>query len=168
MSRDGLCDTKMIPLIVMFGGVGRLPMAPGTWGSAAAIPIGYALHILGGFPLVAAVTLLFFFLGLWAVDTYLEGRQDDPSEVVIDEVVGMLLTLWPLSWVLWTAGVASHVFPWSGWVTGMVLFRFFDILKPLPVCWFHRPGALFVMLDDIVAGIVSAALISIATIIVYG
>lgn len=156
----------MIPLIVMFGGVGQIPKAQGTWGSAVAIPISYALHVLGGFPLVAAVTLLLFFLGLWAVDAYLGGKRDDPPEVVIDEVVGMLVTLWPLSWNLWISGAAPHVFPWSGWLTGLVLFRFFDILKPQPVRWFDRPGALFVMLDDVIAGIISAVLISIAATIV--
>ncbi|MEM8791137.1 MAG: phosphatidylglycerophosphatase A [Pseudomonadota bacterium] len=158
----------MIPFIVTFGGVGRLPKAPGTFGSIAAIPLAYLLHFLGGFPLVAVATLALFGIGLWASARYLEGKSDDPSEVVIDEVVGMMLTLWPLSWGLWVAGLEPHVFPWPGWLIGLVLFRFFDIVKPPPVRWFDRPGALFVMLDDVVAGALSALLVWIAAMIAHG
>ncbi|MEM1277975.1 MAG: phosphatidylglycerophosphatase A [Pseudomonadota bacterium] len=158
----------MIPLIVTFGGVGRVPKAPGTFGSLAAIPVAYLLHLVGGFPLLALATLLLFVLGLWATHHHLEGRQEDPSEVVIDEVVGMMITLWPLSWGLWQAGVDPHVFPWPGWVIGFALFRFFDIVKPPPIRWFDRPGALYVMLDDVVAGGVSAILVFIAARIAHG
>lgn len=158
----------MIPLIVTFGGAGRLPWGPGTWGSAAAIPVGYGLHIWGGFPLIVAGTLLLFSLGLWAVDAYLEKRCDDPPEVVIDEAVGMLLALWPLSFGLWLADANPWVFPLHGWAASLAAFRFFDVLKPPPVSWFDRPGALFVMLDDVVAGALGAALVSIVAMTAHG
>ncbi|MEM9044490.1 MAG: phosphatidylglycerophosphatase A [Pseudomonadota bacterium] len=157
----------MISLIATFGGVGRLPKAPGTWGSAVAIPVGYGLHFLGGFPLIVIGTLFLFALGVWATDRYLQGREDDPSEVVIDEVVGMLITLWPLSWGLWAAGLEPHIFPWPGWVIGFVLFRFFDIVKPPPIRWLDRPGAFYVMLDDVAAGVASAILVWIAAMIAH-
>ncbi|MEM7668790.1 MAG: phosphatidylglycerophosphatase A [Pseudomonadota bacterium] len=158
----------MIRTIVTVGGAGLVPWAPGTWGSAVAIPLTWGIHFLGGFPLVAALTLAVILVGLWATGQYLAGREDDPSEVVIDETAGMMLTLWPLSYGLWAADAAPHVFPWPGWVIGFLLFRFFDILKPVPVKWFDRPGALFVMLDDLVAGVLAAALVFTAAWIAHG
>ncbi|MBY8975754.1 phosphatidylglycerophosphatase A [Rhodobacteraceae bacterium NNCM2] len=158
----------MIRAIVTFCYLGLIPFAPGTWGSVAAIPLGYLLHFIGGFPLLAVATCLLFALGLWASGRYLQGRSEDPSEVVIDEVVGMLITLWPLSFGLTMAGAEAHVFPWPGWVIGLILFRFFDILKPPPIRWFDRPGALWVMLDDVAAGVVSAILVYAAAWVAHG
>ena len=155
-------------LIATFGGVGLLPGAPGTWGSLAAIPLAWGLHWLGGFTLIAAATGVLFAAGWWASHVYLAGREDDPSEVVIDEVVGMLLTLWPLSAGLTMAGAAPDVFPWPGWLGGFLLFRFFDIVKPPPVRWADRPGALWIMLDDVVAGVLAGVLMLLAAGISHG
>ncbi|MEL6478730.1 MAG: phosphatidylglycerophosphatase A [Pseudomonadota bacterium] len=158
----------MIRAVVTCGYVGTLPKAPGTWGSAVAIPLAWGLHWAGGFPLLLAATFAAFLLGLWATDRYLAGRREDPSEVVIDEVVGMWITLWPLSWGLTLAGSEPHVFPWPGWVIGFLLFRFFDIVKPPPIRWLDRPGALGVMLDDVAAGAVSAVLVLAAAWVAHG
>ena len=149
-------------------GIGRLPGAPGTWGSLAAIPLAWSLHYLGGFALLAAATVAVTALGYWASKVYLAGRQEDPSEVVIDEVAGMLLTLWPLSAGLSMAGTDPGVFPWPGWVGGFLLFRFFDLVKPPPVNWADRPGPLGVMLDDLVAGALAAALMLLAAGVAHG
>ena len=148
--------------IATWGGLGLLPGAPGTWGSLGALPLCWALHWLGGIYLLIAATGVLLVVGLVATHIYLDGRQDDPKEVVIDEVVGMLIALWPLSAGLTTTGTPSHVFPWPGWVGGFLAFRFFDIVKPPPVCWADRPGPLGVMLDDVVAGVLAGALMLVA------
>ncbi len=144
--------------------VGLLRPAPGTWGSAAAVPMAWLLHWWGGFPALAIATVGAFALGWWATASATAGRDDhDPSEIVIDEVVGMWIALWPLSAGLWHAGVDPWVFPWPGWVMGFVLFRLFDIWKPGPVGWAdRRPDAFGVMMDDVIAGLMAAVLVALA------
>ena len=150
-------------------GIGFLPKGPGTWASAATIPFAWALHWLGGFWLLGPATLAITALGWWATHRYLSGAAGDPPEVVIDEVAGMLIALWPLSLGLTIAGAAPHVWPWPGWVLGFLGFRFFDILKPPPVSWAERPaGATGVMLDDLVAGALTALLATVAAGISHG
>lgn len=121
-------------------GIGGLRPAPGTWGSAAALPLallppeGIALAALG----LAA-------LGVWAVSR-LKAADTDPSWVVVDEAAGMALALAlaPSGW-LWT-------------LLAFALFRVLDIAKPGPVGWMDRqPGALGVMGDDLVAGALAGA-----------
>ena len=149
-------------------GLGHLPKAPGTWGSLAAIPLAWGLHAAGGFWLLDPATLAVIGLGFWAVANT-PGGADDPSEIVIDEIAGMLIALWPLSLGLTLAGTPADVFPWPGWVLGFLLFRFFDIVKPWPVGWADRLGGpLGVMLDDILAGLITAALASLAAAVAHG
>jgi phosphatidylglycerophosphatase A len=156
-------------LIATCFGIGKLPEAPGTWASAAAIPLAFGLHATGGFRALGLATVALMLLGYWATARYLAGRSDDPPEVVIDEVVGMLIALWPLSIGLSHAGAAWHVWPWPGWVLGFLLFRFFDIVKPPPVNWANRvPGPLGVMLDDIVAGALTASITVVAAGVAHG
>ncbi|MEM7056796.1 MAG: phosphatidylglycerophosphatase A [Pseudomonadota bacterium] len=158
----------MIAATVTFFGVGRLPWAPGTWGSMAAIPLAYGLHWGGGFWAVFAVTLVAIFGGVWATKFYLAGQQDDPSEVVIDEVAGMMVALWPLSFMLNFRDVDPHIFPWPGWVGGFVLFRLLDILKPPPIRWLDRPTPWGVMLDDIAAGAITGLIMFVAAGVSHG
>lgn len=156
-------------LIATGFGLGHLPKAPGTWASAATIPLVWVLHMAGGFWLVLPVTLVAIWGGLWAVAQVLTGQDDDPSEVVIDEIAGQMIALWPLSLGLTLAGTAAHVFPWPGWVGAFVLFRLFDILKPPPVDMAERLGGpVGVMLDDIVAGTIAAVLVFLAAGISHG
>ncbi|MFK7945563.1 MAG: phosphatidylglycerophosphatase A [Paracoccaceae bacterium] len=159
---------KIAALLATAGGIGRIPFAPGTWGTLPALPIAWAAHWAGGINALVFVTAITFALGWWATGVYLDGREEDPKEVVIDEVAGMLLTLWPLSWGLSMSQVEPHVFPWPGWVGGFLLFRFFDIVKPPPVNWADRPGPLGVMLDDMVAGAMAGALMLLAAGIAHG
>ena len=150
-------------------GLGRLP-APGSFASLAAIPLAWGLHWLGGFWLLFPATLAVIALGWWASGAYAaEAGRDDPSEVVIDEVAGMLTALWPLSLGLTMLGADPAVWPWPGWVLGFLLFRFFDILKPPPVRWAERlPGAAGIMLDDLVAGGLAALITTIAGGVAHG
>lgn len=160
----------MTRLIATFGGIGLIPGPAGTWGSLAALPAGYALHWLGGFPLLAAATVAACALGFWAarVETF-EQDDLDPGHIVIDEVVGMWLALMPLSFGLWHADAPRGLFPWPGWVCGFLLFRLFDIWKPWPVRWAdRRPGPAGVMLDDVLAGLMAAALVTLMAAVAHG
>lgn len=157
-------------LVATVGGIGMLRPAPGTWGSAAALPLGWLLHGLGGFPLLALATLAVAALGWWAATA--EERATgahDGSEIVIDEVAGQWIALWPLSLGLSHAGVDPWLFPWPGWVGAFLAFRLFDIWKPGPIGWADRqPGATGVMLDDLIAGFAAALVVAFAAFIAHG
>lgn len=156
--------------VATFGGVGLLRPGPGTWGSAAALPLAWLLHGTGGFPLLAAATLVVTVAGFWAAGA--EDRatgQADAGEVVIDEVAGQWLALWPLSFGLWQAGAAAWTFPWPGWVTAFVAFRLLDIVKPGPVGWADRQrGAWGVMADDLIAGGLAALVVLAGAALAHG
>ncbi|MCC7125618.1 MAG: phosphatidylglycerophosphatase A [Acidobacteria bacterium] len=129
--------------IATFGYVGFFPIAPGTAGSAAALLL-YALVRAMGLPVAEALAVIVVFLmGVWAstrTETVL--GTTDPGPVVIDEVLGMLITLaWlPLSPL--------------GVLTGFVLFRIFDVIKPYPARRLENaPGGWGIMLDDAMAGV---------------
>jgi phosphatidylglycerophosphatase A len=134
---------RLAVLLATFGYVGHFPIAPGTAGSAAALVL-YVLLRWTGSPLVeGGVVVLLLIAGIWAGSAAERhyGRED-PGYVVIDEVVGMLVTLLfiPLSW--------------SGVLLGFFLFRLFDILKPPPARQLeHLHGGFGIMLDDVVAGL---------------
>lgn len=138
-------------------GVGYLRPAPGTWGSAVALPLAWALHILGEFPLVALAILGVFAAGWWATAQMTAGQTDhDPSEIVADEVVGQWIALAPLSYAAWDRGI-DVLAMWPGWIAAFALFRLFDIWKPWLVGRADARGdALGVMLDDVIAGLFAA------------
>jgi len=138
-------------------GLGYLRPGPGTWASLAALPLFWALHVLGGFPAVVVATLAVTALGWWAVVAEARaGGPQDPPEIVVDELAGQWLALWPVSAGAMVSGAAALDL-WPGWIAGFVLFRAFDILKPGPVGWAdRRPGATGVMLDDLLAGLFAA------------
>ena len=115
-------------MIATLLGIGRLRPAPGTWGSAAALAIGYGLHRLGHFPLVLAGTAAAILLGFWSVARFTAGLADkDRSEIVIDEVAGQLIALCATSGGFWFAGLPRDVVPWPGLVMPFLFFRLFDI-----------------------------------------
>jgi phosphatidylglycerophosphatase A len=136
--------TRLAVILATCGYVGHFPIAPGTAGSAAALGVYALLRWTGCSPIVdAAVIVALFAAGCWAgsVAEAHYGRTD-PGYVVLDEVVGMLLTLLvvPVTWV--------------GVVAGFLLFRVFDIVKPFPARQCERMhGGLGIMADDAVAGI---------------
>lgn len=138
-------------------GVGHLRPAPGTWGSAVALPLAYLIHKLGGWPLLAIAALALFAAGWWATQQLTRDTPDhDPSEVVADEVVGQWVALMPLSYAAWDRGI-DILAMYPGWIAAFVLFRLFDIWKPWLVGWAdRRSDALGVMLDDVVAGVFAA------------
>ncbi|MBM1309554.1 phosphatidylglycerophosphatase A [Sulfitobacter mediterraneus] len=144
-------------LIGTFLGVGYIRPAPGTWGSLAALPYGWLLHVIGGLPLLLAGIVVGFLKGWWATAQMTKGSDDhDPSEIVVDEVIGQWIALIPLSYAAGSMGI-SILNMWPGWIAAFILFRLFDITKPWIIGWADRRGdALGVMLDDVIAGVFAA------------
>lgn len=160
----------MSRLVATFGYVGLIPGPAGTWGSLAALPTGYLLHRMGGFPLLLVATALAYALGIWAtrIETF-ESHDLDPGHIVIDEIVGQWIALMPLSLGLWIQGAPPGLFPWPGWVFGFVFFRIFDIWKPGPVGWAdRRKGPTGVMLDDVIAGLLAALAVTALAAVAHG
>ena len=150
--------TTLARMIATVGGIGHLRPAPGTWGSLAALPLAWALHGLGGFPLLVLCAVACFLIGIWATaETTRNSEDHDPSEIVIDEVAGQFVALLPLSHAAWSMGL-NVLALWPGWIAAFVLFRLFDITKWGPVGWAdRREDAMGVMLDDVFAGLLAAA-----------
>ena len=138
-------------------GVGYIRPAPGTWGSLVALPWAWALHVAGGLPLLALAIGVGFLKGWWATHNVTQGTDNhDPSEIVVDELVGQWIALLPLSYAAWSMEI-SILAMWPGWIAAFVLFRFFDITKLGPIGWAdRRSDALGVMLDDVIAGVFAA------------
>ncbi len=138
-------------------GVGYMRPASGTWGSAAALPLGWGLHQLGGFPLLLSACVIAFLAGWWATAIMVANQTDqDPSEIVVDEVLGQWIALLPLSYPAWQMGLDITRL-WPGWIAAFVLFRLFDIWKPGPIGRIDRKGGPFsVMADDALAGMLAA------------
>lgn len=149
--------TRLATLIGTVLGVGYMRPAPGTLGSLVALPWAWLLHVLGGFPLLCLGVVVAFAKGWWATTVMTRGNEDhDPSEVVVDELVGQWIALLPLSYAAWSMSLNVLVM-WPGWIAAFLLFRLFDIWKPGPVGWAdRREDALGVMLDDVIAGVLAA------------
>ncbi len=136
--------------LLAFGlGSGAVPKAPGTAGTLAAIPLYLLLQPLSPLFYLLLVMALFV-LGIWLCGkTARDLGVHDPGGIVWDEWVGFLVTLWlaPSGWV------------WL--VSGFLLFRVFDILKPWPIRWLDRQveGGVGIMLDDLLAGVYAFALL---------
>lgn len=143
--------------VMTVGYVGRLRPASGTWGSAAALPLAWVLHMAGGPLLLALGAALAFWAGLRAVAIETaEDADPDRSEIVIDEVVGQWIALLPVSAGAAAAG-ADVLALWPGWVVAFFAFRFFDIVKVWPAnALDRRKDAWGVMADDVIAGIFAA------------
>jgi phosphatidylglycerophosphatase A len=147
----------MYRLIATFFGVGYLRPAPGTWGSLAALPVAYAVLSFGGFWLLLNLTFFVFMSGWIATREMTRGQADpDPSHIVVDEVVGQWIALFPVAYgaMMMSADLLA-LYP--GWIAAFVLFRLFDIWKPWLVGRADARGdALGVMLDDVIAGVFAA------------
>lgn len=142
----------MASLATLFG-IGRLKPAPGTWGSAAGLLLGWGINDLFGSVGMLLAILLGFFVGIAAANAYEQhyGRHDSP-EVVIDEMVGQWVALLPLAFA------GGNAWLWAG---AFAAFRLFDIWKPWPISRIDRytRGGFGVMADDMVAGLFAAVII---------
>ncbi len=157
----------MTRLIATLGGVGLLRPAPGTWGSLVAVALAVLLHMAGGFWLLFAATFAVIGLGWWAVGQEVGDSADDPSEIVIDEVAGQWVALWPVSFGAGMMGADIWAL-WPGLLTAFLAFRAFDILKPGPVGWADRqPGAFGIMADDVIAGWLAAMIVALFAVLAH-
>lgn len=152
----------MMRMIATLGPIGHLRPAPGTWGSLAAIPLAWGLHQIGGFGLLLVATLAVTALGWRAVaEATRDSAEKDPSEIIIDEVAGQWIALWPVSLGAQMAGAEFWAL-WPGIVAAFIAFRAFDILKPGPVGWADRQeGPFGVMADDLIAGWLAAMVVAV-------
>jgi phosphatidylglycerophosphatase A len=128
-------------------GIGYLPWAPGTWGSLTALPIGFSLVSIGGVWLLLVGIIATSAIGWWASERHIqENGQEDPGEIVIDELAGQWVALLPATLFLPDVLIA------------FVLFRAADIFKPWPASWADREiqGGFGVMADDLIAGVYAA------------
>jgi len=134
---------KTALLLSSWFGAGLMPIAPGSFGTLAALPLVIIINYLG--VVHSTISLIIILpLSLWAShlsQNLLEGN--DPSEIVIDEVTGLFIAVFllPLSWL--------------NIILGFCLFRIFDILKPFPIGLIDKnlKGGIGIVLDDIMAGI---------------
>ena len=146
-------NQKAIKFLASGFGSGLAPIAPGTFGTLAGVPI-----CLLCLPLPWFLRLLFV-LALMALSVYITGRAEeiyqrkDDQRIVIDEIIGFQVAMLPVAITGLHLGVA------------FVLFRLFDILKPFPLNNLQRlPGGWGVVLDDVGAGIYAGALMLILVI----
>ena len=139
--------------VATFFYLGKLPFAPGSWGSLGALllwlllPVTFSVHL--------SVIIILFVLGVYSSSRMAKYLNDhDPSEVVIDEVVGMGISLFMLPHNFWL------------YLLSFILFRVFDILKPLFIYRIQNlPGGWGIMLDDVLAGLLTFTIVKGITII---
>ena len=160
-------NSSMLDRAVYWLGLGLgsgLPRrAPGTWGTVGGLIVAIPLLSLGFIPFLI-ITLLACVVGIWICDrtSNLMGGHDDPH-IVWDEWAGMWTTLLPFSYLGFVNGqfFQQLIQPTTliVLILAFILFRFFDIIKPPPIGWADKKvaGGLGIMLDDIIAGIMAAA-----------
>lgn len=157
-------------IIATGGGAGFVPIAPGTWGSLVGLLIAYGLiaafkqNVVLLQNLLIVVSVVLSWVGIWAgtrAETVF-GKKDS-GQIVIDEVCGQVISFVFIAPFL--AGLGER---WRWWmIPGFLLFRAFDIFKPFPINGLQSlTGGVGVMMDDVIAGIYAAALMSLALFIV--
>lgn len=136
---------RSIMFIATGGGIGNLPVAPGTFGTLPGLALAAFLSTQ---PLYVywIVMLLTIGAGTWSAhlaENIVGGK--DPKKVVIDEIAGMLVAL------------VGHPVGWTTALTAFGLFRLFDVAKPFPVGWLdkHLKGGVGIMADDVAAGVMA-------------
>ena len=157
MKEIGAKHPPFLPLLIGSGfGSGFSPVAPGTAGALLATALwlvgSYTLSPLVLLWLTVGCVLLFTAAGVWATDRLEPYWGEDPSRVVVDEMVGV--------WIALLAAPAGSI---GYGVAAFALFRLLDIFKPLGIRRMESlPGGIGVMMDDILAGTYSFILIILA------
>ena len=135
--------TRLAVFVATVGYCGYFPFAPGTVGSAAGLVVYLLVWWTRSTTVEVGLITGVFAVGIWAAtaaEQYFGGI--DPGPVVIDEVLGMLVTL-----AFMPVGIATAL-------AGFVLFRIFDVIKPYPAGRFEQlHGGLGVMADDAMAAV---------------
>jgi len=157
--REVFRSAPLATAVATWFGAGLLPIAPGTWGSLFAIPFVEAAYRALGFPGVLAFAAATSLAGIPAAGAVARlRRQGDPSAVVIDEVAGQAVSLLPV-YAFARIGPPSRFFLLVA--VAFFAFRAVDILKPGPIRKAESlPGGLGVMADDLLGGLLVAALLA--------
>jgi phosphatidylglycerophosphatase A len=140
---------KILKQLATFFGIGFFPKGPGTMGTLATIPLVLLLSWAGPLAYMAFVILLLP-LAVIAAQIYEDDKGGhDHKEIVIDEVLGFMITM---TWLPMT---------WKAMLAGFLLFRVLDIFKPFPIGYLDRkiPGGFGVVLDDVAAGIIASIIL---------
>lgn len=152
---------KLISTWMLSGTVKKMPGTIGSLASFPLVPIVLSNKVLG-----AVVIFSLFLIGLWSTGNYIKHYQasHDPKEVVIDEVVGQLLTIFLASILLHSKAADYFLL-----LLCFFSFRFFDIIKvwPASVIDKNTKGSLGVMLDDIVAAVLACIFIGAVYCLLY-
>jgi len=161
---------KIVVFVATWHYSGLIPpvLVAGTYGSFFALPLCYGAIIVGNYSvwLYLLIIAAVYFVGRWSVplaEIVLGSRQDrhgdfrvkDQGQIVIDEVLGMLISCAPLIWL-------KTIPLYWGMFFALFLFRIFDAAKPKPASYFHlQEGWIGVMADDVVAGLYTVASLTI-------
>jgi len=146
-------------LFLTFGGAGLSPKAPGTVGTLASLPVGIAILYYFGMETLFMLTLTITIIGIFEVNKYEnETGTHDQQQIVIDEAVGMWLSL-----MIAYPTAITMTYPYAEVLAilfSFATFRLFDIWKPSTIGWIDRElkGGMGVMLDDVLAGIAGGLL----------
>lgn len=146
---------KIAYILSIFAGAGLSPKAPGTAGSLLALLL-FPLLTFMPFSFAVLTVFILFFMGWWSSSVSEKHffQRKDPGAIVIDEWCGQWLSLLP---ALFFTGLEFYILT----IIGFILFRFFDILKPLGINRLQSiGGGLGIMIDDVLAGIYAAGLLS--------
>lgn len=145
-----------VALAIASCGVGFIPLAPGTWGSALGVALYFAVQaseVAYGAKvarvILVSLIIVLAFVGRWAA-TQTEAilKRKDPGPVVIDEVVGQLVVFL----------FAARAVDWRMALAGFILFRLFDTWKPYPIRRVERlASGTGIMADDLIAGLYAGA-----------
>lgn len=150
--------SKAILFLATGCGLGRIPKAPGTFGTLLGLPLAYGIYHLN-LAWAVLVNIVIILLSIWIA--HLAEKilaRKDPGSVVIDEIAGMAITMTGLE------------FNWGLVIFGFVLFRILDILKPFPIGWLDRrlSGGLGIVADDVAAGIIGNFILRIGLLLAGG
>ena len=159
----------MSAAIATIFGIGYLRPAPGTWGSLFALFLAILLIQIFGIIGFLLALLSISTCGWWATSIYLkQTKTKDPSEVVIDELIGQWIAALPIAMAVFYFKL-DPLDLWPGWISSFLFFRLFDISKPSLIGWADKKnGSLGVMLDDILAGVAAAICTIILAVLYHG
>jgi phosphatidylglycerophosphatase A len=152
-------EAHVTTLVSTWFGAGFLPIAPGTWGSLAAIPIAHVIVMFWGVWGLAGFALAVAVIGTHASGetARLRGAKD-PGEVVVDEVAGQAIALLPVYALVPPDAVVLRI---STILLAFLLFRILDVWKPGPIGALERlPGGMGIMADDLLGGAVAGAMVA--------
>ncbi|MDC1150323.1 phosphatidylglycerophosphatase A [Gammaproteobacteria bacterium] len=138
-----------IHFIATLGGIGKIPIAPGTWGSI----FGFLVFIyISHYVDMLLVVLLSIPFSIWICEkASINLIEKDHKSIVIDELVGIWVALAPALYLSTQSSRTLYV------VLALIFFRLFDILKPFPISYFDKnyKNGLGIVLDDLIAGVMA-------------